>query len=104
MGNSADCCSDGVLVPNNNAFPSMTGPPVITPAMLNTLMSSSSMNNVGFGGAGSVYTPSSTLLVKSDIPMPSIPPILPPSTVMDAMSAKALQSVIMDDGPYPKDG
>jgi hypothetical protein len=72
--------------------------------MRNTIMTASSMTNATFGGAGSAYTPSSILLIKLDMPMPAIPPIVPPSTVMDAMSAQAIQSVIMDDGPYPKDG
>ena len=56
------------------------------------------MMAASFGPGAGGFTP------PLNLPIPALPPMSPPASVMEAMSVRALQSAIHDDGPFSKDG
>jgi hypothetical protein len=83
MGNTSDCCSDGVLVPGKFNYP----------------------NNLTEGlpqfGGGASPDSSGTFM---DGNSPSVPTVDPPAPHMDGVSTRTTRPGAMDDGPYEKDG
>lgn len=95
MGNSTECCSDGVLVPGRFTYPISfnEGIPEFGGAMQTTGNNGNIGNIIDQGGDATAA-------------IPAVPAMAPPAANMDGISVRttAPGSGVQDDGPLAKDG